>query len=322
MIRHFILPAIFLNLINFADAQNKYWQLPHDYNSFVTNSNISWAIETWMHHSFVKNGSIDIHSYLVNAQRRGKVKSYITSDYGESFIKQWGKKAAGDFYIEVDDSLNLQISDTLKDSTNSVLFHEIYYLENHKLKTQIISGGPEYPIITSNGIYLGNSVTAYSSLHFYNTKLKDIGDKVYFLGQTNTILNIDSVESACSLKKSFGMNLYLNLWHDLAHGYNQVIDLKDNTIIPRKIVLNYSPFDSTELQPDDTILPYKIMRPGAAGYLYFSNIEIIEKWYYNKTKDAFYSTIDNAYLYIKYFDSLTNLYRTDKRFKIIFKQKD
>ena len=61
------------------------------------------------------------------------------------------------------------------------------------------------------------------------------------------------------------------------------------------------------------------MQPDAAAYLYFSAIEIIENWYYNKTKDAFYSTIDNAYLYIKDLDSITNLYRTDKRFKIIFK---
>ena len=57
------------------------------------------------------------------------------------------------------------------------------------------------------------------------------------------------------------------------------------------------------------------MQPGAAAYLYFSAIEITENWYYNKTKDAFYSTIDNAYLYIKDLDSITNLYRTDKRLK-------
>jgi hypothetical protein len=318
MMRYLKITAIFFSILNFAEAQNKYWQLPHDYNSFVNNSNISWAIETWMHHSFVKNELIDIHSYLVSAQRSGKIKSYVTIDYDESVVKPWKRKTMGDFYLEIDKAFNLLVPDSLKDSTNSMLFHEIYYLENHKLKTQIISGGAEYPVITSNGIFLGNGVAAYSSLHFYNSKLKDHADKIYFLGQTNTFLNIDSAEATCSLKKSFGMNLCLNLWNDLADGYNQVIDLKNITIIPRKIILNYSPFDSTEVEPGDTILPYKIMQPGAAGYLYFSNIEIIEKWYYNKTKDAFYSTIDNAYLYIKYPDSLTNVYRTDKRFKIIF----
>ena len=182
--RYLKIACVFLSVINFAHAQNNYWQLPHDYNSFVKNPNITWAIEISIPHTFAKTDSIDIHSYLLNAQKTGKVRSYITTDYSESFIKQWKRRTVGDFYIEIDKDFNLEIPDSLKDSSNSMLFHEIYYVENHKLKTHIISGGPEYPVITSNGVFLGNAVIAYSSLHFYNSKLKNRADKMHFLGQT------------------------------------------------------------------------------------------------------------------------------------------
>ena len=116
------------------------------------------------------------------------------------------------------------------------------------------------------------------------------------------------------------MPLSLNLWYDLSKGFNKVIDININKAISKEDILDYTTFDSTEYNiSDDTIVFRKYKVPGVAAFSCFSDIGILQSWYYNKTKDIFFNEISKAYLYIRYQDSKSILTLNEKRFEIIFK---
>ena len=288
--------------------------MPYKYNSFINNSDISWACEMYNIHSF--NRPFSIHKYLINSQKSGKIKSYHT------VISKWIKGKIEDYYFEIDKKYHLiSQEETYKDTTDEVKFHEIFYLEDHKLKSHIITAAPLLKVFTSTGIYLGNAITSFSSLNYYSKQKYNEKDSIIYLGNTYSILNFDSLESGLGLKKNYGMTLPLALWYDLSKGFNSVIDLKSNSTISPQNIMDFSAFDSTEhtrvidSMPD--FLSYKV--PGPPAFSYFSDIGISQEWYYNKTKDVFFANISKVYLYIEYYDEKSFLYLNEKRFEINFK---
>ena len=95
---------------------NKYYILPHNYNAFVKDSDISWAYEMHSHHLFEPQAtnSFNIHSYLINAQKSGKIKSYLDKEHNGQILEKWAKGNKNDDYIEVKKSgiMNLNIYQT------------------------------------------------------------------------------------------------------------------------------------------------------------------------------------------------------------------
>ncbi len=299
-------------------GQNEYWKLPYKYNSFINKADISWACEMQNIHSFdLQPDSFNIHEYIKKAQKNGTIRSYLTTDMFPYDAKKWAKAVPTDYYFEVDKGYIKECCEDLHDSLKSIEFHEIFYVEDHKLKSKITSAGPQYKIFTSLGIYLGNTIASYSSLSYYPEPKPDKKDIIRFLGTTYTTFNFDSIESSTSLKKTYGMTLSLLLWYDLSKGFNNVMDMKSNKVIPPKLVMDFSPFDSTDVSCGDTTAMCKV--PGAPGFIYFSDIGIYQNWYYNKTKDIFFNKITKTNLYIKYQDQKSFIYRNEKRFEINFK---
>ena len=70
---------------------------------------------------------------------------------------------------------------------------------------------------------------------------------MFFLGETYTLLNFDSLETKIGIKKTFGMNLVNLLWRDISYGQNELIDLHFNRKISAMNSKTYSIMDSIEV---------------------------------------------------------------------------
>ena len=298
----------------------KFPVLPYKYNSFVNNPAISWACEMYNVLAFdsIQGKLDDIYSYLINAKKEGNIKTYVTKEFIIPGLKQWVKPGLQDYYIEVDKKYNLQ-NTLLPDSSKSIKFHQVFYIVNHVLQSHIISAGPEFPVTTSTGIYLGKAVPSFSSLHMYPDKKSNKKETVIFLGTKYSSINFDSIEMATGIKKMYGMSAASVLWYDLSQGFNKVIDVKYNKRIPPSEVWKYSLVDSVSayLSIDPTTLPLKSTVAGPPAYNYFTNIGIYQHWYYNKTRDIFFNKISKAMLFVKYKDD-SGQEVIEKRFEIDF----
>ena len=298
-------------------GQNNYWMKPYAYNKFVNKANISWACE--MHNEFsfkgINDSSFNIHAYLKYSQKTGKIKSYLTADYPDYEINKWAKGWSDDYFYEIKKEKNLNL-ENIVDSCDLIKFFEILFIEDQKLKSQIISAGVEYKFVTSHGVYLGNSTLSSSSLNYYGEIQTSKNDELFYLGTNLLYFNSDSIEPTNCLKKSYGMSLPLALWYNAATGITKIRDLKTNKFLKANEVMEYSVIDSIEnILIIDSLFPKKQMTPGPPAYSYLGNVEIEQKWYYNKTKDIFFSKINKAFLYII---SANTIEPDKKRFEIIF----
>jgi hypothetical protein len=292
---------------------------PYPHNKFVLEPELSWGIESYFTHSFPRVAgakSIDIHSYLATAQKGGKVKSFVTPEFGTEVVKQWGEGEASGYYTPV--KVEYFIERGVKDTANQMIFHQIFYIEEAKLKSHIISAAPQYKVFTSGGLFIGNTAVAYSSLNYKPGNIGKKRDDIYFLGQTYSVLNVDSLEAASGLKKTYSRSMAVDLWHGLAQGINTVRDLKTSQIIPPQNVMSYTPFDSVNSNfIVDSIPTPVILVPGAPAHTAFAEVEVVQDWYYNKRRDIFYSRIPKVYLYIKNPND-TNAGK-EKRFEVSFR---
>ncbi len=286
------------NNFNYSLPQNT--EIKYDYNSFINNPDISWGEELFIQYNYPEiDSNLKITNYILNGQVSGKLKSYISNGMGFDKVK-FDKNI---FYKEVDKEYYNQ-KELYNILSNSFEFHEILFIENHILKTHIVSGGICYKVITELGLNLGSVVNTYSSLNYFKTKTTSNNDSVVFLGKTSTILNFDSLENKIGIKKTFGMNLTYNLWYDLSKGFNKVVDLQNKKLLDKENVLDY-PLNLNEQQ-------------SAKASTYFNSVGLNQNWYYNKSKDFFYNKIISVDLYLlvnnqKTFDQLL-----EKRFTIIF----
>jgi len=310
-----VLIALLQTLV--SPAQNQYGRQPYKYNSFITRPGITWASETYNTYEFDQQTDkpFDIHGYLINAQKTGKIKSYLNTAFTPEDINQWKTKKITDYYFEISKDYSNQKLQAFTDSTRLIEFHEIFYLQNHQLKSQVISAAPQLKVFTSSGIYIGNTISSFSSINYYATQKQNKKDKVIFLGSTSQTINFDSMETNLGLKKTYGRTLSLALWYDLSKGFNKVIDLKTNDTVASTLIMDFPAFDSSVVYASNDSA-YKVKSPPV--YNYFSEITVLQDWYYNQTKDIFVNKIPKVFLHIKYYDERQAVYITEKRFEIMF----
>ena len=187
-------------------AQKEYSRLPYKYNAFISRPDISWACEAYNTHEFDSGNHkpFNIYSYIINAQKAGKIKSYLSTGFTMEEVNQWKTKKINDYYVEINKEYSNQKLRDFPGQTNLVEYHEIFYWQQHKLKSQVVSAGPQLKVFTSSGIYIGNSITSFSSVNYYSTGKQNKKDVIIFLGNVKKwkIVTIQR-ESSNSHEKKF-----------------------------------------------------------------------------------------------------------------------
>ena len=317
----FVALGIFLVSNSYSQAPaNNYAEHPNAYNLFITSSNISWAARftpeySFLDHSYKKYASI--YDYLIDNQKQGIIKSYLPKNYNDDYDSSINnlQKEKEEYYVDTNYS-KLDQSDLFVDSLKELQFDQILTVEDHILKSHIIAAAPEFPVVTSLGVYLGNTYKALCCLNKNNSS-KAKNDLTVFLKDTYQYINEDTPwhYRTTIIKKSYDMNLITTLWYDLSKGYNKLIDLRnDKPVIPNQIwnypiegFIKQDVYDST-----GNLSGYQMLRSASArGYL--TKLGIHQLWYYDATKNIFFDKID----YVDIYTSTMNN-GIEKRFKIIF----
>jgi hypothetical protein len=309
---------------NPCQPDNDYDVFPNIYNSFINGPAISWAGQAegnadvaFGDHKFDKYPNI--YDYIIAAQKSGKIKSYITGVWDPTaFAKH--KHHKSDFYVEVNKHYSRKGPSYLIDSLKNIHFDQVYFIQGHKLRSYIIAAAPEYQVITSEGVYLGNTIISFTAVNKNISPAADKNDKIVLLKTTAQVLRFDSIPNITPIKETYGMNLVSTLWYDLSKGYNKAIDLKTNKLIPAKNIMDYSGTDSVEeeMQGDDTTnIYYKVAGPPIERAL--SEVSVSQNWYYDVTKNIFYTSITDATIYAKEYDDQGVCTGDNPRIKILFK---
>jgi hypothetical protein len=306
-------------------AQKDYNKFPNNYNAFINDPSVSWACQYTSKYSFpnIKIEDKTIYRYFIDGQSTGQIKSYIEKDWivnSEGLTKLYKGKIKEDFYVEVENKHRQDLFKDLNfDSLERISFEEILFIQNHTLLSYLIAASPTTDIITAHGVNLGNIGLSNSSINKDPNFISTKDDSVIFLGKTQDLFQIDSLEEHANIKKTYNMNIALTMWYDLSKVYNQAIDLKRNHIISSKNIMDYSVLDSIEVFHCGDTFPsppdFKIS--GEPARLYFSHLGLSRDWYYNKTKNIFFSKINEAFLFTKVYLNQTKE-EINKSIKIIF----
>ena len=330
MIKKLIAIFILISNISFGQnlpkpTQNYYSTLPGSFNSFISSPKITWASQLETEYSFDNKdikGSGNIYDYLMKSKLTGKIKSYVCTGPNhliQDEVEYVNNHDKIDFFKELNKDSIPDYFALTNDSSKGVFFHEIFYLEDHFLKTKILAAAPAYKVFTSNGTYLGKSSTAYCAINLFSEVKKSKKGQVISLGNTYRVFNLDTLNYYFNIKKTYGMNLSFALWHDLSRNNNELTDLKTGKVIKSSDVIGYTILDSVEAGGIiETNPPTNMKIPGDPVLTQLRNIGIIQNWFYNVTKNIFFAEIPEVYLYVEYPDQ-DNVMIKEKRFKLKFK---
>ena len=178
---------------------------------------------------------------------------------------------------------------------------QIIYVQKGVLKTYIPFVTPTLPVITSSGKYIGESFyfnTAYNGK--YCRKSRKI-KKLVYLSQTKKQINLNQRDADNTLKEMYGKNLIETLWPKVLNGEIEVFSLPNNErLTPEKIIQSNAgtlvPFyDSTSRA---TIYKYEFINEPLSPEK-FTDVDLIQNWFYDKRKNMVFSKIVEMHLFIK-----------------------
>lgn len=184
-------------------------------------------------------------------------------------------------YNEKDSNINTRLNIT-----------QIYYVKNGKLRSHIPWIGPVIPVITSSGIFLGNTEYFSTCINLNPDFKSSTKDKLINLESTKRRINLDSIQKSDKLKELYGRNLAETIWAGLIEGKNIAYDLKSGKKLSAYQVKNYSFTPPIIREIFDTI--FNRISPSI-----FKEIQISQNWSYNATKNILTSTIPEIILYAK-----------------------
>ncbi len=175
---------------------------------------------------------------------------------------------------------------------------QVLYIENGKLKSYVPWVSPMIPIVTSFGVTLGDGgyfSTCFNFKYNYEPSQKT---RTLFLSQTRQKIRLDTTGSGNRLKELYGRNLIETLWPYILENKFEVLSTETNTklkieeINPNQLKIPVAFFDSLGISTYWT--QYIDLNPA-----WFTEIQLVQDWYYNYTENIVFNKIRELYLYIK-----------------------
>ncbi len=176
---------------------------------------------------------------------------------------------------------------------------QILFIQKGVLKSYIPWVTPTLPVVTSSGKYIGESFyfnTAYNRK--YCRKAPKI-NKLLYLSHTKMLVNINQPAADNMLKEMYGKNLIETLWPQVLNGKIEIFSLPNNErLTPDKLMQANAgtlvPFyDSTS---SATIYKYEFINEPLSPEK-FTDVELVQDWYYDSRKNIVFSKIMEMYLY-------------------------
>lgn len=293
------------------------------YTKFVNSPTITFAARLGKLYSFqnTKTSKLNnIYDYLINKKNNEKSRLNLAEYYSNCWI--YNDNSIGLHYC-IDTTyqcFTVPSPPLIEDTSKEILFDQILYLKNHKLYSYVIAAAPIYNCKTfaSYNIEVSKTIKSFCSINKSNNNYITTTDKITPLNNTYQIFTFEYPYSY-GIKILYSMGLLKTLWYEASQGYNKVVDVKTNKIIPPDIILHYIK-DTLQVPSYDSAGAVQKYVPivSESEYPNLSSIGIYQKWYYNITKDIFFCEIKEADLYSKKYPEKGGWPSDEKRFKIIF----
>ena len=294
---------------------------PNETNRFLSNGSIIWALDTEESFSFSdskKVENLNIFNFLITKAISGKLQAYISRIEGfegfeNSTYSKYDKFTPRDLTKD-------QINYVLTDSSKTIKFHEIFFLNNYSLSCQIISAAPATNFASASGISLGMHDIFYCCKTEGLMTITNSKDLIH-LKKIDRYLNFDSIQNSKVVRQTYGFNLVQSIWSGASQGHIKLLDIKTNKLIPANSVLNYSYLDSVQVPMYDSIgsIVGHTKQTGQAAFPYklVNSIQFVQDFYYDTKRKIFLTTINNCSLFVKDWDEVNSVLQIEKRFKVL-----
>ncbi len=275
------------------------------FDKFIKLQKIQWAAYT--------NNTLNLDTYNLNDDL---YKRFQNSEINISLPLSRDSLMAGNsiFFLNKTDlaklsyapglspSTNEQLKPTNRVDSNSALLNveEILYVTNGKLHSYIPWISPKISVYTSRNHFIGTAEYFSSCINTKYNFAPSKRDKLIFINSTKKKIVPDGVPQLDMLKQLYGINILEAIWDDILNEKNEIRDLINDKIISLK---DLNPFFYT----NSIIIPLYDslgMITGTRSYQkpispsLFPKIEILQDWYYDKTKNIVVNVITAITLFV------------------------
>jgi hypothetical protein len=310
------LTFIFLFASQVLFAQNK--PLPTQFDKFVNKTGIEWAAYA---SDTVNFTSVDLNNLLLKRISKNEIKASkpVESRTAETDKITYCPLDSIDqaFYGDCIDILmdstgieyHLKREIPEKDSSNfkGTEVTQILYVEKGKLKSFIPFITPTLPVyMMSSGQYIGERFYFTCCFNYTYNSSPGNKSKLIFLTETKKMISLTTTQKTDQLKEMYGQNLVETIWPHVLKNEIDVFAIKDNRKLKLEELKGDLVFDDPLIVPIyDSLytIPPDIFDPINPGR--FTDVQLLQYWYYDHKGNKVYSTIKEMVLYAKKDDKET-----------------
>ncbi|MBL0182777.1 MAG: hypothetical protein IPP96_10985 [Chitinophagaceae bacterium] len=313
-----ILTVLFILISSVSFTQNL--ARPTQFDKFISKSYVEWAAYVNDQVRFEKE---HLNKVLLERLIKKEINAALPVYNGindANPIIYLNKDSAGDILIdpacrlpipEYDSSGNPIIPDLRNEiirnriNPDSLLLTDItqiLFIEDGVFKSYVPLISPMNSIKTSMGIYLGQGSFLSTCFNFkYNYRPRKKSNSL-FLAETTRKINLDSAGVISTIKQLYNRNLIETLWPYILLGKADAFSIETNTKLKKEEINQYllrktripvPTYDSTGTV-SGFILPQLDFSPEE-----FTEIELIQDWYYNYRDNIVFNKIKELLLYVK-----------------------
>ena len=311
MIKSLIVLLLLLSNISFA--QNK--PAPTQFDKFVNKPNIEWAAYASDTFNFTK---ADLNNLLLTRLGKNEIKASLPVEsrtVGADQIKYTIKDSIhnafyGDNTDFVMDSLGNIVSQKKpipkRDTSNFKVTEvtQILYIENGTLKSYIPFVTPMLPVFMSSGNYIGEQFYFTTVFNYKYNNISRKKNKLIFLSQTKKMIKLNPVQPTDKLKEMYGQNLIETLWPYVLNNEIEAFSPDNNRKLrPEELNASLSYNQQMQVPIWDSTSAIPVFKYIIAGEPIntkrFTDVQLIQDWYYHRKKNMVFSSIRELFVYTK-----------------------
>jgi hypothetical protein len=299
-------------VFTYISAQPKATQ----FDKFINKPEIEWAVYL---NDTVRFENMSLNKILLQRLAKNEIKASLPLESGTAQADniKYLKKNEIDLTkfrfdeIAVFDSMGnitktikqLPRFDTSKFAITDVI--QVMYIENGQLRSYLPWVSPMMPVVTSTGVYLGQ--TGYFSTCFnFNYKYRSPKqDKIILLSRTVKKISLDSFDVRNKLKELYGRNPVQTLWPYILQNKITVFDAEKNTRLkPEELTIELVDKNRQAIiipiyDSVGTIARFDTTRKDKLNPDVFTSVELVQDWYYDQSSNIVFATTREMYLYSK-----------------------
>jgi hypothetical protein len=296
----------------------QYRPLPTQFDKFVNNRKISWAAYASDTIQFTR---ADLNNLLLFRLGKKEIKASLPVESRTKGANQitytTSESIDNTFYGENEDLIMDAEGNTVKqkkvipkkDSSNFRLTEvtQILYIEKGQLKSYIPFITPTLPVFLSTGNYIGERFYFTSGFNYRYNRKPHKKSKLIFLTQTKKMINLNPEVKTDQLKEMYGHNLLESFWPYILENKLKIFSVYTKGILKSEELNMNLTYEEPKISPiynsNGVVVKYSV-NEDPIDPKRFTDIQLIQDWYYDPGGNKVYSYIKEMVLYLVKFNKI------------------